>query len=98
MFNKFAIKRYVKKLRPLLEKEYGQRSTYSASQIRTTVFKKNFNAKYLPLAYIMCLKKEETQLVLSVEFPDLCVSAFKETINNLVDSAEITQCFNTLSS
>ncbi|GAC19130.1 hypothetical protein GARC_2163 [Paraglaciecola arctica BSs20135] len=37
-------------------------------------------------------------MVLSVEFPDLCVSAFKETINNLVDSAEITQCFNTLSS
>jgi len=96
MFNRFSVKRYVKKLRPVLEKQYGQHNTYSARQIRTVVFQKNFNAKYLPLAYIMCLKKDEVRTVLGVEFPTLCVTDFEQTISNLTDSPEITQHFNAL--
>lgn len=96
MFNKLSVKRYVKKLRPVLEKKYGQRNTYSARQIRTTVFKANFNVRYLPLAYIMCLKKDEIISVLDVEFPELCVTEFEQTISNLVESPEIAQHFNTL--
>lgn len=97
MFSRFSVKRYIKKLRPVLEKQYGQHNSYSASQIRTTVFKKNFNTKYLPLAYIMCLKKDEISTVLGVEFPGLCVTDFEQTIRNLVDSPEIAQHFNTYS-
>lgn len=96
MFNRFSVKRYIKKLRPLLEKQYGQRNTYSASQVRTTVFKKNFDTKYLPLAYIMCLNKDDIRTVLNVEFPELCVTDFEQTIKNLIDSPEISQHFNTL--
>lgn len=96
MFRKLSVKRYIKKLRPVLEKQYGQRSSYSASQIRETVFKKDFNTKYLPLAYIMCLRKDELATVLGVEFPNLCITNFELNVRNLVDSPEISQHFNTL--
>lgn len=96
MFNKLSVRRYIKKLGPALEKQYGPSNNYSASQVRTIVFKKDFNAKFLPLAYIMFLEKEELNAILAVEFPDLCLSHFEKTVRHLIDSPEVLLRFNTL--
>jgi len=80
MFKYWSIKKYGSKLLPALEKRYGVQISYSAHQIRSTVYKKNFNPKYLPLAYIMFLSRKELQETLYVEYPELNVDQYKHEI------------------
>jgi hypothetical protein len=78
MFKYYSIKKYGVKLRPALVRRYGEKTYYSASQVRTTVYKNNFNPKYLPLAYILCLEKNVLQNVMHIEYPELVVNQYKQ--------------------
>ena len=93
MFKRLSVKRFIKKIRPALEKKYGVQESYSVSQIRTVVFTKNFNIKHLPLAYILCLSKNDIRAVLDEEYPELCLSSFEHYICELTNSTEVEQHF-----
>lgn len=84
MFKYRSIKKYGKKLLPLLEKRYGVKGTYSSGEIRTTVYHCNFNPKYLPLGYILFLEKKELKVVMPREFPELCISNYQNEINDIL--------------
>lgn len=86
MFKYWSIKKYGTKLLPALEKRYGIQLSYSAHQIRATVYKKNFNPTFLPLGYIMFLSRKELQAVLYSEFPELDVTQYKHEMLAYLDS------------
>ncbi|MFT5757272.1 MAG: hypothetical protein ACI9LM_002001 [Alteromonadaceae bacterium] len=95
MFKKLAIKKYANKLLTTLKKRYGDHDKYSASQIRETIYKCGFNPKYLPLAYILHLQKEQITATLGLEFPHLNIASFRKevcdcySIGNIQTSFEI---------
>lgn len=80
MFKYWSIKKYGSKLLPQLEKHYGENTFYTASQIRTIVYKKDFNPSYLPLGYILFLDPIKLDQVLAKEFPEVKVSEYKKEI------------------
>ncbi|OKY27937.1 MULTISPECIES: DUF6559 family protein [Thalassotalea] len=80
MFKYWSIKKYGSKLLPLLEKQYGVQDAYTASQIRTVVYQKDFNPEYLPLGYILFLDQNDLNTVLDKEFPSLNVAEYKKEI------------------
>ena len=80
MFKYWSIKKYGSKLLPLLEKNYGTRQYYTGSQIRTIIYKKDFDPKYLPLGYILFLDPSSLESVLTDEFPGLKVTEYKKEI------------------
>lgn len=80
MFKYWSLKKYVTKLLPLLEKQYGVRAFYSASQIRETIFKKDFDPKFLPLGYILFLERSKLLDTMSEQFPDINISEYKKEI------------------
>ena len=80
MFKYRSLKKYDTKLLPHLEKQYGKNTFYSASQIRTIVYRKDFNPSYLPLAYILFLDPKELENRLSIEFPQLSIAEYKKEI------------------
>jgi len=80
MFKYWSIKKYGSKLLPLLEKRYGNKKFYTASQVRTCVYQKDFDPKYLPLAYILFLTQEELHKVMAKEFPQTIISDYKKEI------------------
>lgn len=86
MFKYWSIKKYGSKLLPALEKRYGLQLNYTAHQIRSTVYRKNFNPKYLPLGYIMFLSHKELQATLYAEFPELNVAQYRNEIIKYLDN------------
>ena len=82
MFKYWSIRKYGTKLLPALEKRYGKSSTstYTASQIRATVYQEDFNPKYLPLGYILFLNPHELNRTIKQEFSDFNIESFKQEI------------------
>lgn len=80
MFKYWSIKKYGSKLLPLLEKQYGTRQYYSSSQIRTVIYRKDFDPSYLPLGYILFLDPHSLEDVLKAEFPDIKIAEYKKDI------------------
>lgn len=65
---------------PALEKRYGCKEHYSASEVRATVYQNNFNPKYLPLAYLLFLDQNALKNVLYLEYPELNICQYKQDI------------------
>lgn len=84
MFKYRAIKKYGKKLLPKLEKRFGVKDAYNASEIRSTVYQCNFNPNHLPLGYILFLEKSELDKTIKREFPDLCIQQYKRETNEFL--------------
>jgi hypothetical protein len=80
MFKYYSIKKYDTKLLPTLAKRYGSKTCYSASQVRATVYQKNFNPKYLPLAYLYFLDSNTLKDTLYIEFPELDIREYQQEI------------------
>lgn len=80
MFKYWSIKKYGSKLLPLLEKQFGQHAYYTPSQVRSTVYQKNFDPTYLPLGYILFVEPNLLKQVLSKEFPNINTTEFKHEI------------------
>ena len=80
MFKYYSIKKYGAKLLPTLEKRYGKKKYYSASQVRATVYQNDFNPKYLPLAYLLFLEQNSLKNILFIEYPELNISQYKKEI------------------
>ena len=89
MFTRLAIKKYVSKLRPTLEKRYGIQTHYTSSQVRATVFQKDFSPRFLPLGYIMCLDTDELQQALKTEFPDIDIIEYKAEVMTYLNDSSI---------
>lgn len=85
MFKRRAIKKYGNQLLPKLQKRYGEQTYYSSSQVRATVYQCNFNPNYLPLGYILFLDACALNNVIAVEFPELCISRYKQEIKTYLD-------------
>ncbi|NQZ20481.1 MAG: hypothetical protein HRT53_00330 [Colwellia sp.] len=86
MFKYWSIKRYGAKLLPALENRFGIKGSYSASEIRSTVFRKNFSPKYLPLGYILFLDDISLRETMFVEFPEVNITEYRKEILNYLDS------------
>jgi hypothetical protein len=80
MFKYYSIKKYGAKLLPTLEQRYGKKTSYSASEVRATVYQNNFNPKYLPLAYILFLEQNALKNVIYIEYPELNISQYKQEL------------------
>ena len=85
MFKYWSIKKYGYKLEQLLEKRYGEKLSYTSSEIRTTVYKCNFSPKHLPLGYILYLNNQDLLQVLNEEFPEIDLPKYKEEILSILD-------------
>jgi hypothetical protein len=86
MFKYWSIKRYGTKLLPDLEKNFGIKESYSASEIRSMVFKNNFSPKFLPLGYILFLDDISLKETMYIEFPQIKISEYRKEILNYLDS------------
>jgi len=86
MFKYRAIKKYGEKLLSVLENRYGNQLHYTPSQIRTSVYKNNFNPKYLPLGYLLFASQKDLVNVLAIEFPQLDLNEFKSGILDYLDN------------
>ena len=80
MFKYWSIKKYGCKLLPCLAQKYGKQNFYSASQVRTIVYQKDFNPKYLPLGYILFINPREISAVFLAEFPHLNIENYKQEL------------------
>ncbi|GLX77087.1 hypothetical protein tinsulaeT_04270 [Thalassotalea insulae] len=80
MFTYWSLKKYGNKLLPQLIKHYGQQAYYSPSQIRTIVYRKDFNPKFLPLGYILFAAPEALQGIMAKEFPQINIADYKREI------------------
>lgn len=67
----FAVGKYFKKLYPALKDRYGVNDTYTAGQVKRTVFEYSFSNKHLPYAYGLFLTEHDLGKVLESEFPEL---------------------------
>jgi hypothetical protein len=85
MFKYWSLKKYGTKLLPTLEKRFGKRNFYSASEIRTIVYQQDFNPKYLPLGYILFLDPKEIEYTFHIEFPQLNIAEYKQEILSYLD-------------
>lgn len=80
MFKYWSIKKYGNKLLPLLEKRYGVKDFYTPSEIRTTVYQRDFNPHYLPLGYLLFLNRADIKSIFAKEFPLICPESYKREI------------------
>lgn len=80
MFKYLSLKKYSIKLLPILERHYGKKTYYSATEVRATIYQHDFNPKYLPLAYLMFLEENMLNSVLYIEFPELDIEQYKKDI------------------
>jgi hypothetical protein len=85
MFSPRKLQHYFSKLPYKLQKKYGKKSTYSATEIRETVFKCDFNVKYLPLGYLMFLPKDQARFYISTEFPNFSFTSLQAQITHLIE-------------
>ena len=86
MFKYWSIKRYGTKLLPILERKFGCKEYYSASEIRTTIFKHNFSTKYLPLGYILFLDDLSLKETMYIEFPQINICQYRKEITDYLES------------
>jgi hypothetical protein len=86
MFKYWSIKRYGTKLLPNLEKNFGCKEYYSASEIRTTIFKNNFSTRYLPLGYILFLDDLSLRETMYIEFPQINIFEYSKEITDYLES------------
>ncbi len=96
MFTYWSLKKYGKKLLPLLAKYYGQQEFYSPSQIRTIVYRKDFDPKYLPLGYMLCAEPKVVQQVMAKEFPQIDINAYKREIVSYLERQSDKRYFQVL--
>ena len=80
MFKYWSLKKYGNKLLPTLEKHYGSQKYFTASQIRTVVYTKDFAPEFLPLGYILFIDPSSLSQVIEREFPELDINEFKKEI------------------
>jgi len=85
VFKYWSIKRYGTKLLPTLERHFGCKNYYTASEIRTTIFKNNFSSKYLPLGYILFLDEISLKETMHIEFPQICIGEYRKEISNYLE-------------
>ncbi len=85
MFKRRAIKKYGNKLLPKLQKRYGEQTYYTPGQVRATVYQCNFNASYLPLGYILFLDSYTQKSIIATEFPELCITTYKQEMKDYLD-------------
>jgi len=85
MLKYWSIKKYGSKLLPLLEKRYGIKKYYTTNEIRTVIYRKSFNPKYLPLAYILFLESSELSKIMAKEFPSLVIADYKKEILTILN-------------
>lgn len=85
MFKRRAIKKYGNKLLPELQNRYGEQTFYNASQVRATVYQCNFNPSYLPLGYLLFLDSSTLSGIISTEFPELCMTKYKQEIKDYLN-------------
>lgn len=91
-----SLKRYGVKLLPYLEKRFGQQEFYSASQIRTIVYQKDFNPTFLPLGYILFHDPLSLSETLAAEFPTLNIHEYKKEILSYLDRKSYQGYLNVL--
>ena len=96
MFKYRSIKKYKAKLLPKLTKRYGEKSHYSASEVRSTIYQGNFNPKFLPLGYILFLENDELLQIMNSEFPQVCLKNYKEEMVNYLTRKKYRGCLNSL--
>ncbi len=85
MFKHTAIKKYGKKLLPVMQKRYGEQRHYSASQIRATVYQCNFKPSFLPLGYLLFLDPQLLPTLMKKEFPSICIQDYKKEMRDYLD-------------
>ncbi len=88
MFKQAAIKRYGKRLHPYLQKRYGKKAFYSASEVRATVYQCSFKPKYLPLGYLLFLEKSSLEIIMKKEFPSLSIDAYRKEMAKYFNDSE----------
>jgi hypothetical protein len=86
MFKYWSIKRYGTKLLPTLERNFGCKNYYSASEIRTTIFQNNFSSKYLPLGYLLFLDDLSLKEAMYIEYPQVDINEYRKEISNYLES------------
>ena len=64
----------------MLIKHYGEQEFFTPSQIRTVVYRKDFDPKYLPLGYMLCAEPAAVKQVMKKEFPQIDINAYKSEI------------------
>ena len=85
MFKYWSIKRYGSKLLPTLERNFGCKDYYTASEIRTTIFKNNFSSKYLPLGYLLFLDDISLKETMYIEYPQINIGEYRQEISNYLE-------------
>ncbi|MGB1197426.1 MAG: hypothetical protein ACPG46_00160 [Thalassotalea sp.] len=80
MFKYWSVKKYGNKLLPALENRYGIKDFYSPSEVRSTVYQKDFNPDLLPLGYLLFLNSTDLSSIFSQEFPSLTPESYKQEI------------------
>ena len=91
-----AIKKYGAKLMPALESRFGEKKYYTPSEVRSTVYLKNFNPKYLPLAYLLYLEKNDLKNVIYIEYPELDIEQYTIEINDYISRKKYGEYFQRL--
>ena len=97
LFKSHAIKKYGAKLMPVLVNSYGAKKHYSPSEVRSTVYHNNFNPKYLPLAYLLCLEQSDLKNVLFTEYPELDIELYRKEISAYIVRKNYSEYFQRLS-
>jgi len=88
MFKQAAIKRYGKRLHPYLQKRYGKKAFYSASEVRATVYQCSFKPKYLPLGYLLFLENSALKTIIKKEFPSLNIDTYRKEMAKHLNGSE----------
>jgi hypothetical protein len=86
VFKYWSIKSYGTKLLPTLEKKFGCKEYYTASEVRMTIFQNNFSPKYLPLGYILFLDHISLKETMYIEFPQINICEYRKEISNYLTS------------
>ncbi len=85
MFKYWSLKKYGTKFLPTLEKQFGQHNFYTPSQVRSTVYCKNFDPQFLPLAYVLFVEPKLLNELLAKEFPQIDIEKYKREILEYLD-------------
>lgn len=81
---------------PALINRFGEKEYYTPSEVRSTVYHKNFNPKYLPLAYLLYLDKNDLKNVIYIEYPELDIEQYTIEINDYITRKKYSEYFQRL--
>lgn len=98
MFKYRSIKRYGTKLLPTLERNFGHKPYYTASEVRSTIFKNNFSVKYLPLGYLLFLDTTSLKEAMYIEFPQTNIDDYRQEMSNYLTSKNYSGYLEVLNS